>query len=75
MKKLIIIFLVLAALTTAGCSGNNAKELLETAQLEELQNNHEHARKLYRQIIEKHPESKYAEKARERLDALNRPGD
>ncbi len=40
------------------------------AQLEELQNNRDHAIKLYREIIEKDPESEYAGKARKRLDVL-----
>ena len=70
MKRLILILVMIAALSIAGCSGNNAKELFETAQLEELQNNRDHAIKLYREIIEKDPESEYAGKARKRLDAL-----
>lgn len=70
MKRLILILVMIAGLLIAGCSGNNAKELFETAQLEELQNNRDHAIKLYRQIIEKNPESEYAGKARKRLDAL-----
>jgi len=70
MKRLVLILVMIAALSIAGCSGNNAKELFETAQLEELQNNPDHAIKLYREIIEKDPESEYAGKARKRLDAL-----
>ena len=70
MKRFILILVMIAGLSIAGCSGNNAKELFETAQLEELQNNHDHAIKLYREIIEKNPESEYAGKARKRLDVL-----
>ena len=70
MKRFILILVMIAGLSIAGCSGNNAKELFETAQLEELQNNRDHAIKLYREIIEKDPESKYAGKARKRLDVL-----
>lgn len=70
MKRFILILVMIAGLLIAGCSGNNAKELFETAQLEELQNNRDHAIKLYREIIEKNPESEYAGKARKRLDAL-----
>ncbi len=70
MKRFILVVVMIAALSIAGCSGSNAKELFETAQLEELQNNRDHAIKLYREIIEKDPESEYAGKARKRLDAL-----
>jgi hypothetical protein len=70
MKKTTKIFVVMLALTIAGCFGDNGKELFETAQLEELQNNPGHAAKLYRKIIEKYPESEYATKAREKLDRL-----
>ena len=70
MKRFIQILVMIAGLSIAGCSGNNAKELFETAQLEELQNNRNHAIKLYREIIEKDPGSPYAGKARKRLDAL-----
>ena len=70
MKQFILILVMIAGLSIAGCSGNNAKELFETAQLEELQNNRDHAIKLYREIIEKDPESEYAGKARKRLDVL-----
>ena len=70
MKRFILILVIIAGLSIAGCSGNNAKELFETAQLEELQNNRDHAIKLYRKIIEKDPECEYARQARKRLDAL-----
>jgi len=61
---------MISGLSIGGCSGNDAKELFETAQLEELQNNPDHAIKLYREIIGKDPESEYAGRARKRLDAL-----
>jgi outer membrane protein assembly factor BamD (BamD/ComL family) len=70
MKRFILILVMIAGLSFAGCSGNNAKELFETAQFEELQNNRDHAIKLYREIIEKDPGSEYAGKARKRLDVL-----
>jgi TolA-binding protein len=63
-------FLVmLAALLLTGCQ-DRAEQLFETAQLEEKQFNEEHAAELYRQILEKHPRSAFAPKAKERLDAL-----
>lgn len=74
MKKIIIVLMAIAAVTIAGCSGDNAKELFDTAQLEELQKNHEHATKLYRDILEKHPESEYAAKASDRLKILKHAG-
>lgn len=58
------------AWTLAGCSGGAAQELLDTAQLEEKQNDLEHARKLYRQIVEKFPGSEPARRAEERLRAI-----
>ena len=70
MKQFILVLVMIGGLSIAGCSGNNAKELFETAQLEELQNNRDHAIKLYREIIEKDPEGEYAGKARKRLDVL-----
>ena len=51
------------------CS-NKAAELAETAKFEELQDNKEHAAKLYREIIQKHPDSAQAKEAAERLAGL-----
>ena len=45
-------------------------EMLETAQLEEVQQNLENARKIYREIVEQYPDSPEAAKARGRLEAL-----
>jgi TolA-binding protein len=58
------------AISLSGCSGNRAAELFETAQFEEVQNNQEHAKQLYSEIIAKYPESEYAKKAKERLSEL-----
>ncbi len=57
------------ALALAGC-GDKAKDLYETAQLEERQYNTDHAGQLYRQILDQYPDSPYAAKARERLAEL-----
>ena len=54
-----------------GC-GDKAKDLFDTAQLEEKQNNRPHATKLYRQIVEEHPKSSYANQAKARLDELEK---
>lgn len=72
MKRFVLMLLVTLAIAFAGCSGNNAAELYETAQLEELQQNHEHAMSIYEEIIEKYPEGKHAENARGRLSALKK---
>jgi hypothetical protein len=42
-----------------GC-GDKAKDLYDTAQLEEKQNNKPHATKLYRQIVEEYPDSPFS---------------
>ena len=70
MKVRILVVLMCLGLALAGCSGNGAKQLFETAQLEELQNNQEHARKLYEEIIREYPQSEFAKKAQERLPLL-----
>ena len=67
MKQIIIIFVILSALMLSGCSADNAGDMFETAQFEELQNNQEHARELYRKIMKEFPESEYAKKSKERL--------
>ena len=72
MKNFMLVICMITALGFAGCTGNKAAELFETARFEEVQNNKEHAKKLYAEIIEKHPESDYAKKARERLSELEK---
>ena len=62
--------LVLAALLVVAACGGGAKELLDTAQFEELQRNTTHARELYQEIVRKYPDSPEAKTARERLEAL-----
>ena len=54
-----------------GC-GDKARDLYDTAQLEEKQNNRPHATKLYRQIVEDHPDSPYANQAKNRLAELEK---
>ena len=50
-------------LLLVGC-GDKAKDLYDTAQFEENQNNRPHAAKLYRQIVEEYPDSPYADQAK-----------
>lgn len=69
MKKQVAVLALSVGLALAGCT-DKVEELYETAKLEERQNNPTHARKLYKEILEDHPRSDYAAKARERLSAL-----
>jgi len=62
--------LLLGGALLAGCSGGGAADLLQTAELEEVQNNPEHAREIYDEIVRRYPDSAQATKARERLAAL-----
>ena len=62
-------FLFVCSLCLAGC-GDRAEELYDTAQFEELQNNKEHAQKLYEQIVRDHEDSPYAVKAKQRMAAM-----
>lgn len=70
MKQLLLILLLAFTFTVFSCTGDNGKELYETAKFEELQNNREHAMELYREIVKKYPKSEYAKKAEERLKEL-----
>jgi len=71
MKYFILIFfLILAFIMLPDCSGDKAAELYNTAGFEELQNNREHALRLYKEIIERYPDSDYAKKAEERITQL-----
>ena len=63
--------LCLIATGMIGC-GESPQQLFETARFEELQNNQSHARELYEQIIQKHPNSDFAKKAVQRLGELKK---
>jgi TolA-binding protein len=54
------------------CTGDKAKELLETAEFEERQMNIPHAKQLYEDVIRLYPSSQEADKARARLANLSR---
>lgn len=62
---------VLLLSLTFACSGDKAKELLETAEFEERQLNLPHAKQLYEDVIRLYPTSKEADTARARLAALS----
>ncbi len=72
LKKSLLLLFVACMLMFAACSGNQAEELYKTAEFEELQKNHEHALQLYDEIVQKHPESEYAQKAKERISELKK---
>lgn len=67
MKRLAMVGM---ALILAACSVDKSKELFDTAQFEEKQNNREHARQLYQEIVTKYPKSPLAQQAAERLTTL-----
>lgn len=70
MKYFAIAALIVTLLASAGCTSDKSKELFDTAQFEEKQNNREHAIKLYEEIVAKYPQSPLAKQAQERLYAL-----
>lgn len=67
MKTALTILLLFLALTVGGCAEKRAEELLDTARLEERQNNMDHARRLYEEILEDYPDTDSAAAARRRL--------
>ena len=60
----------LCCVVLLSCSGDKAKELLETAQFEERQMNFPHAKQLYEDVIRLYPTSKEATTAQARRAAL-----
>jgi TolA-binding protein len=70
MTRSTVIFLCALGLSLSGCTGDKAKELLETAAFEERQMNLPHAKQLFEDVIRLYPTSKEAETARARLAAL-----
>jgi len=72
MRQAAIFLLILILPVVIACTGGNGEELFKTAQFEELQNNNEHARQLYEEIIKKYPESEYAIKASSRLSEMDK---
>ncbi len=55
-----------------GCGGESPESLFETAQFEEKQTNVAHARELYQRIILEHPGSEWENKAKARLEQLEK---
>ena len=72
MKTIFIVLMLMGTVGLLSCSVDKAGELFETAQFEELQNNNEHARQIYEDIIDTYPQSDAAKKAEERLKAIGK---
>lgn len=72
MKLIILSLMILFSAAVSGCSGDKAKELMDTALLEEKQHNPDHARQLYQEIIQKYPDSAFAGDAQKRLSDLKK---
>jgi TolA-binding protein len=75
MKKfnsatMVLILVGLLFSLIVGCGGESPESLFDTAQFEEKQMNKAHAMELYERIIRDHPDSDWAKKAKERLQAL-----
>ena len=75
MKNLKIILISSFLLFVTACNGSGAKDLYETAQFEELQNNHRHALQLYEEILRDYPEIEFAKKSGEKIIKLKEDGD
>ena len=60
----------LCCILLLSCSGDKAKELLETAEFEERQMNLPHAKQMYEDVIRLYPTSQEAATARTRLASL-----
>ena len=72
MKPWMHIGAVVFCMALVACSGDKAKELFETAELEERQHNVAHAKQLYEDLIRLYPSSPQAETAKTRITVLNK---
>lgn len=61
---------ILLLMFLIACS-DRAAELYDLAKFEELQNNREHAVQIYKEIVEKYPDSPQAKDASKRIDSLS----
>jgi outer membrane protein assembly factor BamD (BamD/ComL family) len=65
------ILMLMTGLMMTACS-DGARDIFDTAELEELQNSPERALILYQEIVDKYPSSPLAKKAKERIKALKK---
>lgn len=70
VRYTVIVLLCSLALGASGCQGDRAEDLYELATFEEQQNNRDHARQLYEEILQDYPGTEHAMKAQERLREL-----
>jgi len=70
MKSMFFVIVFVVAAGLLSCSADKAADLFETAQFEELQNNNEHARQIYEDIMKKYPDSDSARKSEVRLQVI-----
>ena len=69
LKKWMSVMVWMLVVGLSGC-GEDPKQLFETAQFEEKQNNQAHARELYERVIQTSPDSEWAKRAKARLAEL-----
>jgi len=72
MKLFILTLMILFSVSVSGCSVDKAKDLMDTALLEEKQHNPDHARQLYQEIIQKYPDSAFAKDAQKKLSEFKK---
>lgn len=72
MKIFILSLMILFSVSISGCTGDKAKDLMDTALLEEKQHNPDHARQLYQEIIQKYPDNPFVRDAQKRLADLKK---
>lgn len=72
MKRFFTTLIILLSVVMSGCSGDKAKELMDTAILEEKQHNPDHAKQLYQEVIQKYPDSAFAKDAQKKLSELKK---
>ena len=70
--RVICVMILLGMALLTGCSSGEQKAagLLETARFEEKQNNFEHAKKLYDEILKNYPATPAAAEAKARSEVL-----
>jgi outer membrane protein assembly factor BamD (BamD/ComL family) len=72
MKLFILTLMILFSVSVSGCSGDKAKDIMDTAILEEKQHNPDHAKQLYQEVIQKYPDSAFAKDAQKKLSELKK---
>ena len=73
--KLLIALTLMLSLCLTGCPESSftdmGKSLYETGKMKELENNDEEARALYQEILDKFPDTHYADLAQTRLKVMD----